>query len=140
MDQKELIAALKEIADTNWAKEQNPILLSEVGPILAKKSEDADYKTLLRGKSLKSFIKETGNEHGYQLLVHPTQRAKIGLAPLTAQFEYPNAASEELPKKSEIPRKRENKAMTLLDILATLPEEELAKITIPVSSIIKLLK
>lgn len=140
MDQDALKIAIKEIADKHWEMNQQPILLSEVAPILMKKAEGGDYRTLLDGKSLKMFIKDTGDKHGYRLVVHPTQDAKVALAPLSSIFEFAVAVTEKVPKKFETIRRSENKVTALLEILSVLPEDELAKISIPVSALVKLLK
>jgi hypothetical protein len=140
MDQDQLKYALKAIADKHWAENQKAMLLSDVAPALAKEAGAVDYRTLLEGKSLKSFIKDTGEANGYRLVEHPTQGAKIALAPLDSKFEFVAAVAEKPSKKSETVRKRENKAIALLEILATLPEAELAQISIPVSAFVKLMK
>ena len=140
MDQDELKSSLKAIAGKRWEIDQKPVLLSEVGPILVKEAGATDYRTLLNGKSLKAFIKETGEDSGYRLVEHPTQGAKVGLLPLNAKFDFATNATEQLPKKSDAFRKRENRAVALLEILASLPEEDLTQISIPVSIIVKLLK
>jgi hypothetical protein len=140
MDQEGLKAALKTIADKHWETTQKAMLLSDVAPVLAKEAGTVDYRTLLDGKSLKAFIKDTGESNGYRLVEHPTQSARIALAPLDSKFEFTTAVAEKTPKKSTPPRRAENKAIALLEILATLPEAELAQISIPVSALVKLLK
>ena len=140
MNQDELKSSLKSIAGKRWERDQKPVLLSEVGPILAEEAGAMDYRTLLNGKSLKAFIKETGDDSGYRLVEHPTQVAKVGLLPLDAKFYFAANATEQLPKKSDAFRKRENRAVALLEILASLPEEDLTQISIPISIFVKLLK
>ncbi len=140
MDQSELKTALKSIAEKYWAVYQKAILLSDLGSALAKEAGAVDYRTLLEGKSLKAFIKDTGEANGYRLVEHPTQSAKIALAPLDSKFEFVAVVSEKLPKKSDTVRTRENKALALLEILATLPDAELAQISISVSTLVKLMK
>jgi len=140
MDQNKLKSSIKDIATNQWATNQKPILLSDVAPILAKEAGAVDYRTLLDGKSLKAFIKDTGKDNGYRLVEHPTQGAKVGLVPLDSQFEFATTGTENLPKKSDVFRKHGNRSVALLEILATLPEEDLAQISIPVSVFVKLLK
>lgn len=140
MNQEELKTAIKAIADKHWTTNQQPILLSEVAPTLTRIAGEVDYRTLLDGKSLKAFIKDTGDMHGYRLVEHPTQSAKVALAPLDSKFEFPVAVTEKLPKKSNAISRCENKAVALLEILSVLPEEDLAQISIPVSLLVKLLK
>lgn len=140
MNQDELKSSLKAIADKHWETRQEAILLSELAPALASEAGTTNYRTLLDGKSLKAFIKDTGENNGYRLVEHPTQVAKVALAPLNAKFEFIANVAEKMPKKLEASRHRDNRALALLEILATLPEEDLAQISIPVSTLVKLLK
>lgn len=140
MNQDELKSSLKAIADEHWEAKHEAILLSALGPALAKEAGEMDYRTLLEGKSLKAFIKDTGEDNGYRLVEHPTQVAKVALIPWDAEFEFEVGVSENLPKKSDVTRHRKNRALALLEILATLPEEDLSQISIPVSTLVKLLK
>ncbi len=142
MDQEKLKAEIKLIADKYWAENNKPILLSELGPQLANLVGEDGYRTQFEGKSLKTFIKDTGEANGYRLVVHPTQSAKIGLVPLDSTFEFEsvNPSAEKSPEKSDRVRKQENKALALLEILATLPDAELAQISIPISALVKLIK
>lgn len=140
MDQEALKIAIKKIADEHWEANQQPILLSAVGPILMKAAGNVDYRTLLDGKSLKVFIKDTGGEHGYRLVEHPTQGAKVALAPLDSKFEFAVIVTDKTPRKFDATRRGGNKVVALLEILSDLPEDELAKISIPVSALVKLLK
>lgn len=140
MDQEALKIAIKNVADEHWGKNQQPILLSAVGPILMKTAGDVDYRTLLDGKSLKVFIKDTGGEQGYRLVEHPTQGAKVALAPLDSKFEFVDVVTDKSQKKSDASRRGGNKVVALLEILSALPEEELAQVSIPVSALVKLLK
>ena len=140
MNQDELKSSLKAIADKQWATNQKAMLLSEVAPALSTIAGTDNYRTLLDGKSLKAFIRETGEDNGYRLVEHPTLAAKVALAPLNAEFEFVATVAEKLPKRSEASRHRENRAVALLEILATLPEKDLEQISIPVSVFVKLLK
>jgi hypothetical protein len=139
MDQDKLKSVLKAIADKHWKENRKAMLLSDVAPELAKEAGEVDYRTLLEGKSLKAFIKDTGDANGYRLVEHPTQGAKVALAPLDSDFEFTAAVVEKSQKKSSTTRKRDNKAGELLEIWATLPEEDLAEIYVPISALVKLL-
>lgn len=140
MKKEQLTQALKTIAERHWNNKKVPLLLSEVPPALADELHEDDYRSALEGKSLKNFIRESGEANGYRLVEHASQRAKVGLAPSNSDFEYVVTASEKPPKKIGPSRKEQNKVLELLDILSTLPQIELDKITIPVSSLVKLLK
>lgn len=139
MEQKGLEALLKEIADQYWKENGEPMFLSDLPPALGK-AGIVDYRKLLEGKSLKAFIKDSAETGGYRLVEHATQSAKVALAPMDAKFEFSTPPAEEVVKKPTQTRKSSNKALALLEILATLPESELAQISIPVSALVKLAK
>lgn len=146
-DELEVKMALKRIADAHWAHRESPILLSELPKKL--KDEAPNYKEVLGGKSLKAFAMAGGQGAGFKLIVHPSQPAKLGLVPEHVEFEFPN--DEAHPQgdisavlglggvRTRIPRSQEP-VLVLLRALRTLPSEELEKVVIPVSTLIKLLK
>ncbi len=140
MTQDELIHQLKAIADEHWQLNKMPILLSQLAPTLAKRSGNADFKATLGPQSLKSFIRSTGDAGHYRLIEHPTQIAKIALAPDDVAFEFSATNSSETTKETSPTQRKHNKALALLDILSSLPEEDLQQISIPASVFVKLSK
>ena len=86
-DEQNLKAALKKIADEHWLMRHSPILLSELPDKL--KVAEPSYKDALGGKSLKAFAMGAGEDSGFKLIAHPSQRAKLGLAPSDVDFEFP---------------------------------------------------
>lgn len=138
-NQDTLANALRRIVDEAFKAGRLPILLSSLPPMLEKEVSGTSYRDLLEGKSIKKFITETGENSGYKLVEHPTQKAKIGLIPADANFEFPSN-QDETKKERPAERKIENAAITFFRALADLPDEDLEKISIPVSVIVKLLK
>lgn len=134
-NQNKLMTALKDISDKYWAEQKTPVLLSALPRML--ESDVPDYRTVLGPRTLKAFITETREAAGYKLVEHHTQRARVGIAPATVDYEYPpgSPAPETIPSKS-------NQGVTLafFRALATLPDAELDKVVIPASVLVKLLK
>lgn len=105
--------------------------------------EAPDYKDFLAGKSLKQFIKETEIEVGsqYKLVTHPSQSAKLGLAPLPEgeNFQFPETAVT--PEQTTVnDRSSEKSLIDFLRALKKLPAQDLAEVKIPVSVLVKMLK
>jgi hypothetical protein len=135
-DQNKLETTVKVISEKHWAERQAPILLSALPRLL--EGEVPDYRTALGPRTLKAFIRETGEAAGYKLVEHPTQQARVGVAPATASYEFPaelHTSTKTVPAKS-------NQAVTLafFRALATLSDADLDKVAIPVSVLVKLLK
>lgn len=137
-DEQQVKAALKSISDAHWNAQGAPILLSNLPPMLEEAA--AGYKEGLGTRSLKAFIKEVGPEAGFKLIEHPTQKAKLAVAPAGATYEFPR----EEPRPTRSPRgdsgDGQEPVLVLLRALASLPSEELEKVVIPVSTLVKLLK
>jgi hypothetical protein len=139
-NQEKLAKALGVIVNAFWTSNKKPILLSSIPPELEKKITDANYKDFLEGKSIKQFIKLTEAKFEYKLIEHPTQKAKIGLVPSTADYNFPTISAESEKKPSDAGSKTKNEGIALIKILSKLSDEDLEKITIPVSVIVKLFK
>lgn len=145
--EQEVKTALKKITDAYWDARKTPILLSQLPEKL--EAEAPDYKQVLAGKSLKAFAKAAGEDSGFELITHPSQRAKLGLVPANVGFEFPKedatqqgvtppAVGQE-GTRDRGPRSQEP-VLALLRALRALPQDELEKVVIPVSTLVKLLK
>lgn len=145
--EQEVKTALKKITDEYWGARKTPILLSQLPEKL--EAEAPDYKQVLVGKSLKAFAQAVGEDSGFKLITHPSQRAKLGLAPANVDFEFPKEAATQQGvtppaggqegTRDRGPRSQDP-VLALLRILSGLPPEELEKVVIPVSTLVKLLK
>lgn len=145
--EQEVKTALKKIADAYWNEHKTPILLSQLPEKL--KAEAPDYKAVLAGKSLKTFALAVGKDSGFKLIIHPSQPAKLGLMPADVDFEFPK---EEATQQGVTPPtvgqegtrdrgyRSQEPVLALLRALRALPPEELEKVVIPVSTLVKLLK
>lgn len=132
----ELDNTLRDIATEYWATHNRPLLLSNLPPLIEEKLQD--YKELLRGASLKGYIKGREGACGYKLIEHPMQKAKVGIIPSDIEYKFS-------PPPVDNPSVRKSKAdpgaiISFLAELAKLPEAEVEKIDIPVSVLVKLLK
>ena len=137
-NQEKLTATIKAISDEYWEKHKAPILLSGL-PIMLE-AKGCDYRVGLgEGYTLKTFIKETGETGGYKLVEHPIQKAKVAVAPIATNFEFPQEAARQSTRATAAEGGQEV-TLAFLRALANLPESELDKVVIPVSVLIKLLK
>lgn len=125
----ELQAALRDIAKEHWATYSHPVLLSNLPPLIEEKIQD--YKKLLRGSSLKAYIKESSAANGVKLVEHPTQKAKVGIVPADIDFQF-----EPIPTDASAARKPKfdpSILLAFLNELSKLPDTEIEKVNIPVS-------
>jgi hypothetical protein len=137
----ELIDSLRTIAKSQWDASKQPVLLSNLPPLLAEKN--ANYREALAGISLKEFVKNTEGTQGknYKLVTHPSQSAKLGLVPIPEgeSFEF-----LEIPTASEqsnvSDRSSEKSLIDFLKALKKLPPKDLAEVSIPIAVLVKMLK
>lgn len=129
--------ALKDIAEEHWTSFEYPILLSNIPPLLQEKV--SNYKEVLKGTSLKAFIKESAGKSGYKLHEHPQQKARVGIIPASEHYEYEIQDTTDSSIAIDS-KKREEVLISFFKSLATLPKEEIEKVNIPASVIVKLLK
>lgn len=133
---------LAEKTREHWKETATPWLLSTVPADL--KALGVDYRTVLGEQRLKAFAQErSGSE--FQLVSHPTQRAKIGLIPADETYEFPEEAPS-LGGASEVSVSRPSAPTTtlatlrFLQAISDLPREDLDAIVIPTRVLVKLLK
>jgi hypothetical protein len=135
-DQDKLVTTVKAISERHWAERNSPVLLSALPRIL--EGELPDYRTKLGFRTLKVFIKETGESGGYKLVEHPTQRARVGVAPAGVDYEFPLESPR--PPKTIAAKSNQDATLAFFRALATLPEADLDNVVIPASVLVKLLK
>jgi hypothetical protein len=134
---KKLQAAILTIAQSNWAQQSQPALLSNLPPLL--EAEIPGYKGLLEPRNLKTFIKDTEEVAGYRLVEHPKHRARLGVVPRDVTFEFPSEEVElEQPRVSR--KGNDEVVLAFLRALSTLPNAELDKVILPASVLARLLK
>lgn len=133
----DLAKKLKECALNFWETYGTPLLLSNIPRVLD--SSMSGYKDVLAGRTLKEFVVETGKEFGYRLVEHPTQRAKIAILPDEIAFDFPSNQSNFRERRHER-SSSENVVMAFLKKLNELSPEEVDKVIIPTSVLVKLLR
>jgi hypothetical protein len=132
--EENLIAALRAMADKSWEDRQRPVLLSALPRLL--ETEVPEYREALAGRSFKAFVKATEQAGGYTLIEHPSIRAKVAVAPATANYQFP--ANE--PATHTHRASTRQVTLDFLSALSELPEADQDKVAIPVSVVAKLLK
>ena len=136
-DDEKLSAAIRAFSEARWSDRHEPMLLSALSPLLEK--DLPDFKTSLGTRTLKSFVKETGEVGGYKLIEHPTQRARVAVVPVAAEYEF-RQEEPRAPRGETSGPKNQEATVAFLRALATLPSEDVDKVVIPVSILVKLLK
>lgn len=132
-----------------WEQRREPYLLSFVATDL--KDIGVDYQSVLLGEKLKAFVARTQGKTTYRVVQHPTQRAKVGLIPFDAHFDFQSEPKDSLETAGSQAdtahdpdeRSRPSRADTIvgfLRLLGQLPANELHSINIPVSALARLLK
>ena len=121
-----------------WEEEQ-PYLLSFAGPDLTE--AQIDYRSILDGERLKAFVERTSGEDRYQLVKHPHQKAKVGLVPHGAEFQFDEVDQEEALVSQDTLRSMQPKGSALLEFLnalSKLPPDDLDGVIIPTRVLVKL--
>lgn len=135
-DQNKLVTTIKDLSERHWAEKKSPVLLSALPKLL--EGEVPDYRSVLGSRTLKAFIKETEEATGYKLIEHPTQHMRVAVAPAAVDYQFPLDPSP-LPK-TIASKNSQDVTLAFFRALATLPDTDLDKVTIPVSVLVKLLK
>lgn len=135
-DQNKVVTCIKTVSDEHWAKQNSPVLLSALPQILER--EIPDFRMTLGHRTLKAFIKETGEAAGYKLVEHPIQRARVSVAPAAADYTFPSEMP--LPAKKIAAKSNQEATLAFFRALATLPAADLDNVVIPASVLVKLLK
>lgn len=130
-----IIEFLVARAGEAWQEEQ-PYLLSLAGSDFA--NAGIDYQETLGGERLKNFVERTSGEGRYRFVKHPEHKAKIGIVPYDAAFEF--VPGEDLPATSPAPgpRVRGSILLEFLDALSKLPADDLNGVVIPTRVLVKL--
>lgn len=138
-DEEKLGKDLKQLAEEAWSRNNAPILLSGVPDGLKRANGGVvvDFRSVLDGKSLKQYIKDTEARFAYKLVEHPSKKAMIGLIPSGFEYEFPAALND---KKTSRYSACKDEGLALINALAKLSDEDLEKISIPVSIIVKLFR
>jgi hypothetical protein len=99
-------------------------------------TEGVEYKKIIEPQTLKQFVNTISD---VRLVVHPTQKAKIGIVPANANFSFENGVSDtgktDSDQRSTKSQKQANPKFILiqfLQMLSKLDDETLNEVHIPV--------
>jgi hypothetical protein len=131
----------------HWEKFKQPYLLAYIPAELQPR--EIKYKEILGpGKTLKQFaalLQDGSLSDELKVIIHPTQKAKVGLIPKTSNFVFeveptvgPGPKSQDRPKKPRQPSQRFI-VLQFLAALSRLSDEDLKTVNIPVNVLAKLM-
>jgi len=139
-DLQQVKDSLKNVAKEYWETHKKPLLLSNLPAVLEARAPN--FKSILGPQNIKSFIKDYAAEMDVRLIEHATHKAKVAVAPAAVTFDFPtdSAVESKTQKTPRAPQKGEKAVLALLHSLGSLPDEELDRVTIPVSVLVKMMK
>ena len=139
-DLQQVKESIKVVAKDYWETHKKPLLLSNLPAVLEAMAPN--FKSILGPQNLKSFIKDYAAEMDVRLIEHATHKAKVAVAPSTVTFDFPTESAGE-SKNHKPPRsalKGDKAVLALLHSLTSLSDQELDRVTIPVSVLVKMIK
>ena len=139
-NRNELVNALAKLSFTHWEEKKAPLLLSDVPRSLELEYPHIDRASVLGEQSLKAFAKETAGDNSYRVIEHPTQRPKVGLLPSGNPFEFEVLEEKDAPHSKRSNSGNRETVFRFFKLLASLPSNDLEKINIPVSVLVKMMK
>lgn len=131
-------------AQQTWDEHKQPYLLARLSPDLM--AEGVDYRQILGEQKLKDFL--ASHSEKVKVIVHPQQKAKIGLLPSDVDFEYdpvPEATIHSPPKRSTPDSglhgsKRRYIVGSFLQMVSELEEADAKQVEIPAHILAKLMR
>ena len=131
-------------AQQTWDEHKQPYLLARLSPDLM--AEGVDYRQILGEQKLKDFL--ASHSEKVKVIVHPQQKAKIGLLPSDVDFEYdpvPEATIHSPPKRSTPDSglhgsKRRYIFGSFLQMVSELEEADAKQVEIPAHILAKLMR
>lgn len=140
MDEKKLKEFLIGRVKVHWDSPKKVLLLADV-PSELKEHQLPNYRDILGEKRLKAFAAETQSADGYKLIQHPNQKAKLGLVPYEAEFEFADGVEDEpvLKRPKHLPSNTRRTTLEFLAIVNSLPQNDQSEIVIPARIVARLL-
>lgn len=136
-EKEDLICKIQKITKAFWDTHNQPLLLSDLPRKLIEEGID-NYKEIAEG-NMKKFVSSSMSSDNYKLIVHPHQKAKIGIIPATESYSY-DVSFEPRDKKTNYRdcNISEKSAILFLRSLSKLSDEEIDSIVIPTKVLAKL--
>jgi len=139
MERQDFISEVAKIVSEHWRIEKNALYIADI-PTKIREAKGIDYKEIIGDERLKAFALDTEGAESYKVVMHPRQKAKIGLVPYDVEFSF-----QEEPKNNgtkilhDISHNSRETTLSFLEIINKLPLQEKASIQIPVHIIAKLI-
>jgi hypothetical protein len=146
LTEAQLVSFLGQQAVAVWNADAKPYLLSMVTPDL--KQQGLTYQGAIGDKTLAKWA-ETVEQDEFTVVRHPLHRANVGVIPFGEAYEFPRVAPRTPGLAIEFDddrrtegsgRQRKAVVVRFLETLTKLDPEDLDKIVLPVSVIVKLIK
>lgn len=135
LDEKKLIEYIAEKTRVAW-EEKQPFFFSNVAPSL--KRHGLNYREVTGDKSLLAWARDVHQDQ-WKIVRHPNQLSKVGTVPADSPFSF-----EEIEAANDgnepIRSRKKPVVIRFLEELSKLDPDDLDKVNIPVSVIVKLLK
>lgn len=129
---------IRDRAQETWDERGIPYYLSFVAIELKKMG--IDYRDYIGPLKLSQWVL-TNEFPDTKVVVHPSQKAKIGFVPTTIAFEF--ADDEEMPRRatpSTSAHKRGRALLQFVEALGSLPDEAIGDLRVPARTLVALLK
>lgn len=130
-------------AQQTWDDDGTAYLLARLSPEL--REQGIDYKGVIGPQTLKEFV--SGAPDKLRVVLHPTQRSKVGLVPAGIDFEFP--AALEMPAKDTPPAAQPRTTsrqsarytvMAFLELIGKLEPGDAERVQIPTDVLAKLFR
>lgn len=128
---EELSKIIEETTKRHWEESGEPLLLSSIPQKLTLEYQQVYKNVITDVYRLKNFIDDSSKNYDYKIVVHEKEKAKIGLIPKNAEYKFIMDGIHEN-------KKQKNLAISLIEIISKLTEDDINKIEIPVYVIVKL--
>lgn len=131
-------------AQQEWHEHKQPYLLARLSPDLS--AEGVDYKEILGETKLKEFVGEYPEK--LKVIVHPQQKAKIGLLPADVDYQFDPVSEDNAQTahrrttgdKGFHGSKRRYIVGNFLQLVSQLDEADAKQVEIPAHILAKLLR
>jgi hypothetical protein len=134
---------VQERTEAHWEEHKTPYLLTYISPDLVK-HKGTTYTEIIFPFNLKRYLSEKQNL--FKIVQHPTQKPKVGLIPVDANFQFdvneaPSSvkASEEKVSNQRRPIPSKYVVLNFLELISKLDKDEIEEIQLPLPIIAKLL-
>lgn len=135
-EQEHFVEFLESKAKEVWEERRSPYMLSSIA--VDYNRNEHDYRRVLGNERLKTGVKRLSAVANFDVVEHPTQRAKIGLVPKDVDFDFgatssleQNSAGVKASRRSSISNERA--LINFLRVIRSLPDDMTKDVIIPLN-------